>query len=453
MFRARPQRYARRTVRSAQAALARLAHVAIARRDGWCAAEAIDLDECKEQYLSNQYRAFWWAAALVCAALLGACQAAAQPQAAVPTAPPPTQALAPATAQPTAPATNIPAPAATAAPTKAPSRYATMFIEAPSLRDNQLGEKDQRTISVYLPPSYFTTDARYPVVYYLPGYTDTSMLGFALPGGADQLIGSGSIREMIIVVANGANVLGGSFYVNSPVTGGWENFIVKDVVGYVDAHYRTVAQASARAISGHSMGGFGALNIGMRHPEVFSAIYSLSPGLFDPNGLAESQMFASESLISRFLDYEQQVAALPAEQARRAMLISPDNFTLAYALAFAPNLGKQPPYFDYPYTQTGGELARDEAIWKRWDAGFGGIPEKIQQYKANLMGLNGLVIDYGRQDQYKWIPKGCEYFDAQLTAAGIPHELRAYDGGHESHLSERIGAYMLPFLSERLGAE
>src|SRR5690242_11569117 len=219
--------------------------------------------------------------------MLSACQTAPNApvsQAIVPTTIAPTQTMAPARPRPTQPAAAAATPVPTAAPTKTPSRYATLLIQAPSLTNNRLAEKDQRTISVYLPPSYFTSDARYPAIYYLPGYTDTSMLGFGLPDDADKLIGSGAMREMIIVVANGANQLGGSFYVNSPITGDWEDFIVRDVVGYVDTHYRTVAQAGARAISGHSMGGFGALNIGMHHPEMFSAVYSLSPGLFAPNG-------------------------------------------------------------------------------------------------------------------------------------------------------------------------
>jgi len=403
--------------------------------------------------MNNRYHSLWWVTGLVLVALLSACQAAqnsAVPQATLLTPVPPAQASAPAT---TLPATPTAATAAPVAPTQTPSRYSTLFIPAPSLRDNRLGEKDQRAIGVYLPPSYFTSDTRYPVVYYLPGFTDSSMLGFSLPGDADRLVRSGAMRELIIVVANGANQLGGSFYVNSPVTGRWEDFIVDDVVSYVDSHYRTVAQASARAISGHSMGGFGALNIAMRHPDVFSVVYSLSPGLFDPNGLAESQMFELDGYIKRFIAYEQRIEALPIEQARRALLGSPDDFTLAYGLAFASNVAKHPPYLDYPYAQVDGKLVRNDAIWKKWDAGYGAMPEKIQQYKANLLRLKGLVVDYGRQDEYAWIPKGCVYFGAQLRAAGIPHELRSYDGGHETRLSERIGTYMLPYLSERLDVE
>lgn len=395
-------------------------------------------------------------AGLVLTALLSSCQALPSTpasQASLPTLARPAQPASAATGVATRSAAATSMPAATAAPTKAPSRYDTLFIPAPALRENQIGEQDQRAISVYLPPSYFTSDTRYPVIYYLPGYTDSSMLGFSLPSDADKLMRDGAIHEMIIVVANGVNQLGGSFYVNSPVTGRWEDFIVDDVVGYVDTHYRSVAQASARAISGHSMGGFGALNIAMRHPDVFSAVYSLSPGLFDPNGLAESQMFELEGSISRFIEYQQRIEALPAEKAQLAMLRSPDNFTLAYGLAFAANPEKRPPYLEYPYTLVDDQLVRNDAIWKQWDAGFGGIPGKIEQFKANLLRLNGLVIDYGRQDQYQWIPKGCEYLGAQLSAAGIPHELRSFDGSHESHLSQRIGTYMLPFLSERLSPD
>lgn len=73
-----------------------------------------------------------------------------------------------------------------------------------------------------------------------------------------------------------------------PVTGNWEDFVINDVVNYVDQNFRTIQKVQARGIAGHSMGGFGALNIAMRHPDIFSCVYGMSPGLFDNNGLRNS---------------------------------------------------------------------------------------------------------------------------------------------------------------------
>jgi pimeloyl-ACP methyl ester carboxylesterase len=327
-------------------------------------------------------------------------------------------------------------------------------IDAPSLADNLVGEPAERTVDVYLPPSYGSSEKRYPVIYYLPGYGDDSLMGFHLPGDMDSLVESGKVKEMIIVVASGASKMGGSFYVNSPVTGNWEDFIVKDLVGYVDEHFRSLPQPESRGITGHSMGGFGALNIAMHHPEVFSAVYSLSPGLFDENGLAESFMFADERLIQDFVDFEKELASLPLESALKKKLVDPyHEFTLAYGYAFAPNPGRQPPYFDYPYTEVDGQLVRDEEIWKKWESGFGGIADEAARYKENLLKLKGIVVDYGIYDENPWIPKGADYYGEQLTSAGIPVKVESYSGNHFSRLRERIGEHMLPFFSTLLQFE
>jgi enterochelin esterase-like enzyme len=187
--------------------------------------------------------------------MLAACTAPAAP------------AIAPATsiaipAAPTSTPTRIPATAtaipATAVPTETYRPYKIVKIAAPSLTNNLVGESAEREIQIYLPPSYTTSNKRFPVVYYLPGYGDSGMIGFYLPDEMDKLIQSGKVKDMIVVVAPGTNKLGGSFYVNSPVTGNWEDFITQDVVNYVDSHYRTLAQPASRGITGHSMGGFGA---------------------------------------------------------------------------------------------------------------------------------------------------------------------------------------------------
>jgi pimeloyl-ACP methyl ester carboxylesterase len=326
-------------------------------------------------------------------------------------------------------------------------------IPAPSLENNLVGELAERDIYVYLPPSYGVPDKRFPVVYYLPGYGDSNMIGFRLPDSMDALIENGEVNEMIVVVASGTNKLGGSFYVNSPVTGNWEDFIVQDVVGYVDSHFRTLAQAESRGITGHSMGGFGALNIAMRHPDVFGAVYSMSPGLFDEDGLSESQMFDSESLIRSFVKYENGLAAVPVEEAQQKMPPSPQQFALSYGFAFVPNPDRHPPYFDYPFTEVDGQLVRDDTAWGKWESGFGGIADEAVQYKENFLELKGIVVDYGKYDEFGWIPKGCVYFGEQLSAAGIPVEVEEYNGSHQSELGVRIRDHMFPFFSTILKFE
>ncbi|HSK88067.1 MAG TPA: alpha/beta hydrolase-fold protein [Anaerolineales bacterium] len=362
---------------------------------------------------------------------------------------------APATAetQPAQAETPTPVNTSTApAPTQTYNSMNMIKMPAPSLSGNLIGEPTERTLYVYLPPSYNTSDQHYPVVYYLPGYSDSMMIGVRLPDDMDALIESGTVREMILVVASGANKLGGGFYVNSPVTGNWEDFIVKDVVGYIDSHFRTLPQAESRGISGHSMGGFGSLNIAMRYPDVFGAVYSLSPGLFDENGLEES-LFAREVTITSFIKFENDLAALPLEDAAKRMLSAPDRFTLAYAYAFAPNPDRHPPYFDYPYTEVDGQLVRDDVVWGKWESGFGGIAAEAVQYKDNLLKLKGIVVDYGTADENGWIPKGCVYYGEQLSAAGIPVQLESYNGNHGSQIGTRIRDYMLPYFSGLLKFE
>ena len=338
-------------------------------------------------------------------------------------------------------------------PTEAFRSMNRIEIPAPSLASNLVGEPAERTIYVYLPPSYSTSEKRYPVIYYLPGYGDSSVIGFRLPDDMDSLIESGEVDEMIMVVASGDSRMGGSFYVNSPVTGNWEDFIVNDLVGYVDAHFRTLPQAESRGITGHSMGGFGALNIAMHHPDVFSAVYSMSPGLFDENGLAESFMFARESLIRNFVEYEADLASLSLEDAQRRTFAPPEQFSLAYGYAFAPNPDRHPPYFDYPYTEVDGELVQDEEIWQMWESGFGGIADEAVQYKENLLKLKGIVVDYGIHDENAWIPKGSEYYGEQLSAAGIPVTVESYDGNHSNQIGQRIREHMLPFFTRLLQFE
>lgn len=382
---------------------------------------------------------------LAVAVLATACAAPAVQPSPIPspTLPPPSPVVA---ASPTV----MPSPEPT--PTLGIGSVAAVQLESAALAGNLIDEPTGRSITVYLPPGYESSAKRYPVVYYLPGYGD-SQISIPLPVGIDKLLQRGVVQEMIIVVVPGRNRLAGSFYVNSPVTGNWEDYIVEEVVGHIDSHYRTLPGAASRGLAGHSMGGFGALNIAMHHPEVFSAVYSLSPGLFDQTGLADSQMFSPLERASAFLGLEEAVLMKPEDQQQKLVLTAMDNFTVGYGMAFAPDPQNPPFFFDYPYSDSDGELVRDEAVWKRWESGFGGIADEIAQYRDNLLSLKGIVVDCGENDEYRWIPKGCVYFDQQMTAAGIPHQMAPHKGTHQSALNERILEHALPFFSETLVGE
>ena len=124
--------------------------------------------------------------------------------------------------------------------------------------------------NVILPVDYATSTARYPVLYLLHGYVGNFTDWVTLTNVADY---AHKYRE-IVVMPEGDN----SFYTNSQAdpTRAWEDYIIQDLIPYVDAYFRTVATRQGRAIAGLSMGGYGALKLGLKYPQMFCAVASLS---------------------------------------------------------------------------------------------------------------------------------------------------------------------------------
>jgi len=358
---------------------------------------------------------------------------------------------------------------ATTAPTGV-SRLIVDRIPAPSLAGNLFGDTTQQPIAIYLPPSYETTKTRYPVIYFLPGfgdgitlYLDGTYQGFKLQATMDSLIRVGAIKEMIVVIANGRNRFGGSFYTNSPAAGNWEDFIVKELVRVIDSRYRTILFAGSRGIAGHSMGGSGALSLGMRHPDIFGSVYAMSPGLFDENGLSESPMFADGKTIRDYLNLENELKTLNRLEATTKLDVIFDSllsnqrwdlvFTLAYGAAFSARPSANAPHIDYPYSLRNDSLILDSLTWKHWERGFGDLSEKIAQYQSMPEQLGTMAIEYGVDDENPWIPRGCQYFSQLLTKQGIPHQLLPFQGQHQDSLGARMSRFMLPFFSDHLLVE
>jgi enterochelin esterase-like enzyme len=327
-----------------------------------------------------------------------------------------------------------------------------LTIAAPSLDGNLLGDRSEVKVSVQTPASYASDPSRhYPVVYFLAGFdeaADVAPIGREL----EQLVNIGQAPEMILVAVSGENALGGSFYVDSPVSGGWASAVVNDVVSGIDTRYRTLATPASRGIAGFSMGGYGALTLAFAHPDVFGAVYALSPGLFAPGGLAQSQMFSDPAVIADFVAGQAELAAMSAvdapAQVMRSMGRSADTrFSTAYGVAFAPDPDGPPPWIRYPFSDPTGPP--DPAAWALWENGFGGPALVAAENRDSLLALRGIVIDVGVYDEYTWIPPGCEYLHEQLDLAGVPNRLETFQGGH-GPVGPRARAVMFPFFTEAL---
>ncbi len=164
-------------------------------------------------------------------------------------------------------------------------------IHGKGLEGNLEGDDPDRDVSIYLPPGYKTNPKKhYPVVYFLHGYTDNDAQWYGLvkhwinmPAIIDSVFAAGAAKEMIFVTPNAYTKYQGSMYSSSVTTGDWEDYVSKEIVSYIDAHYRTIPAAASRGLAGHSMGGYGTLRIGQKHPEIFSAIYLLSPCCLAPD--------------------------------------------------------------------------------------------------------------------------------------------------------------------------
>jgi|GEM_PF-663417 len=328
--------------------------------------------------------------------------------------------------------------------------FKTVNISAPSLTDNLIAQPVMRDVMVYLPKAYFTSNAPLPVVYYLPGYGDTTMLDVSIPNDLNTAFNT--LHPTILVIVSGVNRFYGSFFVDSSVTGKWSDFLLKDVVEYIDANYRTIANSNSRGIAGHSMGGFGALDLAMRHPDVFGSVFAISPGLAEGNkGVGDTQMFDNDAHIKAFITAIAPIKNLAPADALIALEQTNEYFDIAYGMAFAPL--PTPPYFEYPYTLVNNTLVRDDAIWAKWDAGFGAIHSEVLQFSSNLSSLDGIGVDCGINDEYQWIKRGCDYFDSELTTAGIEHSYSTHNGKHQDQIRKRILDVMLPFFSQHLLTE
>jgi pimeloyl-ACP methyl ester carboxylesterase len=315
-------------------------------------------------------------------------------------------------------------------------------IHGAALEGNLEGDAIDRDVIVFLPPSYANDKKRrYPVVYALHGYSigaEQWTHEIHVPQTIEGAFAQGS-HEMIVVLPDSKTIYNGSMYSSSATTGDFENYIAHDVVGYVDEHYRTIPNRASRGLVGHSMGGYGASRIGMKHSDVFGVLYIMSPCCLSP--MTGGGPGPSDKVKDRAIVNEKKVdgAKSPAELAAESPGFG--SVVFATAAAWAPDPKNPPLYFDLP-TKDGDPQPEVMAKFAaNAPLAF------VDQYIGNLKQYRAIAMDVGDQDGLRVdAGKLHDLFDRY----GLVNTFEIYSGTHVSAVADRFQNHVLPFFSKNL---
>lgn len=303
----------------------------------------------------------------------------------------------------------------------------TLQHKSEILKNNPLGDKYIRDVIVYLPPDY-DENKTYPSVYVLTGFTGRGRMllndSAFTPNFAermDKLISSGKIRPMIAVMPDCFTHYGGSQYINSSATGDYEDYLIKEIVPFVDENFRTIKDTNSRAVMGKSSGGYGALIMAMRHADVFGLACSTSGDCYfdycylsDIFKAVRAMKGNPKKIIEKFWN----------EDAKKEK----DDFAalniIGMSACYSPNpeseLG-----FNLPFDLETGELREDVLQkWREHDPVF-----LVEKHAENLKSLKLLYIDAGTRDEFA-LDLGAKILVKKLKENDIPHIYEEFSDGH-----------------------
>jgi enterochelin esterase-like enzyme len=319
-----------------------------------------------------------------------------------------------------------------AVPNAKPVTVERIKIHGAALEGNLEKNSVDRDVFVFLPPSYAKDKRRrYPVVYALHGYSigaEQWTKEIHVPQTIEGAFALGA-KEMIVVVPDSKTLHNGSMYSSSATVGDFENYIARDVVAYVDQHYRTIPNRMSRGLVGHSMGGYGATRIGMKHSDIFGSLYIMSPCCLSPR-----MSLAENSDLAKTLE----AVKTPEESAKLPFFA---RAALASAAAWSPNPNNPPLYLDLPTKN--GETQPD--VLARWAAN---APLAfVDQYISSLRQYRGIALDVGDQDGLR---VDAVKLHEVLDKYGIANSFEQYQGTHTSKVADRFQNHVLRFFSDHL---
>ncbi len=313
-----------------------------------------------------------------------------------------------------------------------PVKVEHIKVHGAALEGNLEGDAVDRDVLVFLPPSYAKKKSqRYPVVYALHGYSigaEQWSHEIHVPQTIEGAFAQGA-KEMIIVLPDSKTLHNGSMYSSSVTTGDFERFIAHDLVAYIDAHYRTLPNRLSRGLVGHSMGGYGATRIGMKHADVFGSLYIMSPCCLSPRPAGPGNPEMEKAL---------EAVKTPEDSAKLPFF---PRAQLATAAAWSPDPKNPPLYLDLPTKD--GQPQPD--VLAKWTAN---APLAfMDQYIENLRQYRAISIDVGDQDGLR--TDTAKLHDA-LDKYGIANSFELYQGTHTSKVADRVQNHVLPFFSKNL---
>lgn len=313
-------------------------------------------------------------------------------------------------------------------------------IHGEALVGNLEGDSPDRDVIVFLPPSYNKDKhRRYPVLYALHGYSigaEQWTHEIHVPRTIEGAFARGA-KEMIVVLPDSKTVYGGSMYSSSVTTGDYERFISREVVRYIDAHYRTIPTRVSRGLVGHSMGGYGAIRIGMKHPDVFGSLYVMSACCLSPMASGRAGNGPANAAFEQEEKQLESVKTL-ADTAKLGFFA---HAMAASAAAWSPDPKNPPLYFDLPWKNG----VPQPAVLAEWEAN---APLAfIDQYIDNLRRYRAIALDVGDQDGLRF---DMIKLHGILDEFGIANSFEIYHGTHTSAVAERFQNHVMPYFSRNL---
>src|SRR5579863_3892711 len=324
----------------------------------------------------------------------------------------------------------------------AESQIVSRELQSKNFTNNKIGTSPVRKMVVYLPEGYDGSSKHYPVIYFLPSPFENYRLAFDqrdAQGLLDRATAAGMIDKFILVCVDMTTPLGSSWYVNSPVTGNWEDFMMQELVPYMDANFRTLPNRDSRGIAGDFMGGYGAIRFGMRHPDVFGSVYALHP-VGTGSGLLTMYSRPNWDLLAN---------AKSLDDVRKDGLST--IFTAIFQ-AHLPNPDKPPLFIDLQVHKVGDQLSIDSKVTERLRNNFF-IESMIPQYADNLKSLRGFKFDWARNDGNQDHVYANQALTHKLDEFGIPHEAEEYNGVWGTGnwgVDGRVYTEALPFFARHL---